>query len=100
MGLTWYMIGLTLGLSTYALFKLYIRYDLKWLPLTLCGSGIGLILFAAAWGVASMLEGVPRSASMGLLLFGLPGIILTTYGARLIAKAKETLTRPIEGTDA
>jgi len=33
------------------------------------------------------LEGVPRAASMGLLLFGLPGIVLTTYGARLIAKA-------------
>ncbi|MGL1862664.1 MAG: hypothetical protein OCC46_09095 [Pseudodesulfovibrio sp.] len=97
MGMTWYFIGLVLGLSLYVLFKLRIRYGLEWLPLTLCGSGIGLILFAAAWGVAAMLEGVPRAASMGLLLFGLPGIVLTTYGARLIANAANLSS---EGSDA
>jgi hypothetical protein len=90
MGMTWYLIGLVLGLSAYALFRQRARYGLGWLSVSLSGAGIGLILFASAWGVACILEGVPRAASMGLLLFGLPGIGLTTYGARLIGKAKET----------
>jgi hypothetical protein len=90
MGVTWYLIGLVLGLSAYVLFRKRAQHGLGWLPLSLSGAGIGLILFATAWSVACMLEGVPRAASMGLLLFGLPGIGLTTYGARLIGKAKAT----------
>jgi len=89
MGMTWYLIGLVLGLSAYALFKQNARHRLGWLSVSLSGVGLGLILFASAWGVACVLEGVPRAASMGLLLFGLPGIGLTTYGARLIGKTKE-----------
>jgi hypothetical protein len=72
MGITWYMVGLILGLSAYTLYKLRAQHDFGWFPLSLSGAGIGLILFAAAWGVASILDGVPRAASMGLLLFGLP----------------------------
>ena len=90
MSMTWYLIGLVLGLSAYVLFRKRARHGLGWLSVSLSGAGIGLILFASAWGVACILEGVPRAASMGLLLFGLPGIGLATYGARLIRKTKET----------
>ena len=88
MGMTWYLVGLLLGLSGYYLLRQRIQHNVGWSSLSITGVGIGLILFALAWGVASILEGVPRAASMGMLLFGLPGIGLTTYGGRLIVKAR------------
>lgn len=89
MGLTWYLVGLLLGLSAYVLFRQRTRHNVGWSSLSITGIGIGMILFAVAWGVASILEGVPRAASMGMLLFGLPGIGLTTFGGRLMGKAKK-----------
>ena len=46
--------------------------------------GSALVLFALPWAVGSILEGVPRAASMGILLFGLPGIVLLTISANKI----------------
>lgn len=89
MGLTWYLVGLLLGLSAYVLFRQRNQHNVGWSSLSITGIGIGMILFAVAWGVASILEGVPRAASMGMLLFGLPGIGLTTLGGRLMGKAKK-----------
>jgi hypothetical protein len=43
-----------------------------------------LVLFSIAWAVASVTEGVPRSAAMGLLLFGLGGIVVLTVTWRYI----------------
>jgi len=55
---------------------------LSWSGLVL---GIVMILFSIAWAVGSVLEGVPRAASMGLLLFGLSGIVILTVTARYMA---------------
>lgn len=99
MGMTWYLVGLLLGLSGYYLFRQRIQHKVGWSSLAITGVGIGLILFALAWGVASILEGVPRAASMGVLLFGLPGIGLATYGGRRIVKAKNVpLNHSAEGS--
>jgi hypothetical protein len=35
------------------------------------------------------LEGVPRAGSMGMLLFGLPGIVITTLTLRFVSARKE-----------
>jgi hypothetical protein len=35
-----------------------------------------------------VLEGVPRAASMGILLFGLSGVIILTLTARMLASRK------------
>ena len=40
-----------------------------------------LILFSISWSVGSVLEGVPRAASMGLLLFGFSGMVLKNKSA-------------------
>jgi len=57
----------------------------------LTGLGIGtfLILFSIAWAVGSVLEGVPRAASMGLMMFGLGGIVILTVTVRFIAGQKQ-----------
>jgi len=48
--------------------------------------GIALMIFAIAWSSSSVLEGEPRAASMGLLVFGLPGIIFTLLGRKYALK--------------
>ena len=42
------------------------------------------IFFGIAWAVGAVLEGVPRAASMGLLMFGLGGIVILTVTIRFI----------------
>lgn len=82
MSLTWYLVGLFAGGAAYIMFKIYRASPACLFALSGCAAGIGLILFSAAWSVASILEGVPRAASMGLLLFGLPGIVVLTFFAK------------------
>ena len=76
MDFTWYILGALTGASAIFLWRYSKRYYLNWIAW--CGliPGIFLILFSIAWAMGSILEGVPRAASMGLLLFGLSGIVL------------------------
>lgn len=82
MGLTWYLLGLATTGSVIFMWKFSHRHALNWQAWSGFGFGIVLILFSVAWGVGAVLEGVPRAGSMGILLFGLPGIILLTITLR------------------
>ena len=85
MGFTWYVLGALAAGSAYFLHEYSRRHRLNWLSWFGLVLGIVLILFSIAWAVGSVLEGVPRAASMGLLLFGLSGIIILTVTARYMA---------------
>jgi len=82
MGFTWYFMGLLTAGSGIFLWHFSRRYQLNWLAWSGLILGIVNILFSIAWAVGSVLEGVPRAASMGLLLFGLSGIIILTLAFR------------------
>ncbi|MBW2439054.1 MAG: FMN-binding protein [Deltaproteobacteria bacterium] len=82
MGFTWYFLGLLTTGSAIFLWHFSKRYRLNWLAWSGLTLGIVLILFSIAWAVGSVLEGVPRAASMGLLLFGLSGIVILTMASR------------------
>ena len=82
MGFTWYFLGLLTTGSAIFLLHFSKRYQLNWLSWSGLTLGIVLILFSIAWAVGSVLEGVPRAASMGLLLFGLSGIVILTLAFR------------------
>jgi Na+-translocating ferredoxin:NAD+ oxidoreductase RnfG subunit len=84
MDFTWYILGVLTGAAAIFLWKFSKQYRLNrlaWGGLTI---GIFLILFSIAWSVGAALEGVPRAASMGLLLFGLSGIVLLTFTYKYI----------------
>ena len=83
MGVTWFTLGFISILSGYFLLEYKKKY--KWNTLVTIGfiSGIGTILFSIAWAVGAVLEGVPRSAGMGLLVFGLGGIVILSVTFRL-----------------
>jgi hypothetical protein len=82
MGLIWYLIGLLAGGSVWLLWSLARRQQLSLLGLIGLAAGIGLVLFCVAWSMGSVLEGVPRAAAMGIVCFGLPGIVLLTAAGR------------------
>ena len=82
MGFTWYFLGLLTTGSCIFLWHFSRRYQLNWLAWSGLVLGTVNILFSIAWAVGSVLEGVPRAASMGLLLFGLSGIVILTLAFR------------------
>ena len=86
MGLTWYILGLLTTASVIFIVKLSKKYVLNWIAYSGYGMGVFLILFSIAWAVGAVLEGVPRAGSMGMLLFGLPGIISLTLTLRYITE--------------
>ena len=90
MDLCWTILGALTGIFGIFFWKLSKKY--QWNPLFWSGliSGLVLILFSIAWATGAVLEGIPRSASMGLLLFGFTGIILITICL------KNILSNPLE----
>ncbi|KKK72785.1 hypothetical protein LCGC14_2900390, partial [marine sediment metagenome] len=76
MGLMWLSVGVLAGLSAWILNVLNNKFIVDWKAWTGLISGIFIILFGVAWSVSSVLEGVPRSGSMGFLLFDGLGLII------------------------
>ena len=94
MGFTWYLLGLLTTGSTIFLWHFSKRYQFNWLSWAGLSLGIVLTLFSIAWSVGSVLEGVPRAASMGLLLFGFSGIVILTLASRYTLTKRPKMLEP------
>lgn len=81
-----FMLGLLTTLSVASL--IYYHRQLKFKTGTWVTLGLGtfLLLFCIAWSCSSILEGEPRAASMGLVIFGIPALILLLLGRKLATK--------------
>jgi hypothetical protein len=86
MALMWITVGLLTGLSVFAGVELKKHYDINWLGWSGLILGEFLVLFCIAWSTASIFEGVPRSASMGLLMFGGAGLVTLILTWRLVVQ--------------
>jgi hypothetical protein len=86
MALMWITVGLITGLSVFGGVELNKRYDINWLGWSGLVLGEFLILFCIAWSTASIFEGVPRSASMGLLMFGGAGLVTLILTWRFVVQ--------------
>jgi len=62
------------------------KYEIKWYTWVLAILGCFQVLFAFQWMVSSILEWEIQAANMGLLLFGLPGLILLGVAGKLVMK--------------
>lgn len=83
MGLMWFLVGLITGLSVLAAVELYKKFNIDWRGWIGLALGEFLVLFCIAWSTASVFEGVPRAASMGLLMFGGAGLVTLVLTWRL-----------------
>lgn len=81
-----FMLGVIFTLSVGGLYNINKRFKLSGLTWSLLGIGLFLFLFAVAWSASSVLEGEPRAASMGVVVFGIPSLLLITLGMRLVLK--------------
>ena len=61
-------------------------YDIRWYANALAGTGIFLLVFTLAWSVSSVLEGEPQAANMGLMIFGMPALLLMALSRRFMTK--------------
>ena len=99
MDFAWFALGVLSIVSGIAVWKLSRRHHLTLFALSGLVVGIALILFSLAWGMAAVLEGVPRAASMGILFFGFPGIMLLTLSVRYATRKLERVV-PVDKVTA
>ncbi|MFA8436984.1 MAG: hypothetical protein ACEPOZ_20965 [Marinifilaceae bacterium] len=69
-----FMLGVITTLAVVGMVYLAQKYKLNWKMYATAVTGIFLGIFAIAWSVSSVLEGEPRAASMGMVVFGLPSL--------------------------
>ena len=83
-----FMLGVVSTLSVMGLVVLQKKYQLDWKSWTTLILGILLLVFAIAWSISSVLEGEPRAASMGMVFFGIPGLIILLLGRRFVVRSE------------
>ena len=81
-----FMLGVATALSIVGLVMLNKTYLLNWKSWLTLILGALLLIFAVAWSVSSVLEGEPRAASMGMVFFGIPGLIILLLSRRFVVK--------------
>jgi len=79
-----FLLGFLTCLFIFMFFRLYNKYEMNWKLWSMAGFGAFLMLFCIAWSVSSVLEGEPRAASMGMVVFGLPALILFGLVRRML----------------
>lgn len=79
-----FSLGVITTLAVVGMIYLSKNYRLNWKMYSVSLLGIFLGIFAIAWSVSSMLEGEPRAASMGMVVFGLPSLAFLGLFRRLL----------------
>lgn len=83
MALLWIILGITLAIAIIISYY-WIRFGAPKRVLFTGISGIAFFVFAVIWSIYSMYNGEPVTAALGLLAFGMPGILMVAIGWRLL----------------
>lgn len=81
-----YLLGALTVLSINVLWYVKRRYAFEWYATLIALCGIFFMLFTIAWAVSSIIEGEPRSAGMGLLVFGATSLICFAVARKVALK--------------
>lgn len=81
-----YFLGVMTLLLIFGLIRLNKKYTFQWFTWVLAITAVFLFVFTIAWSASSILEGEPRAANMGLLVFGAPVLIIFGITKRLLTK--------------
>lgn len=98
MGLMWTIIGFLTGVSILFYKKLNQKYNLTTLAWIGLLFGEFILLFGIAWSISSVLEGVPKSGSMGAIMFGGIGLIAIILTWRFQIKDSDKKSDVVEST--
>ena len=83
MALLWILLGISAAIALIISFY-WIKFGAPKVILFTGLMGVSLFLFSVVWAIASMYKGQPVTATLGLLTFGAPGILLILAGWRML----------------
>ncbi|EGR7976689.1 tetrachloroethene dehalogenase [Vibrio vulnificus] len=87
--LMWYLMGMLTTAALWGYLHVNKHYRLTWISNLALAAVFVILWICIGWSWASFAEGEPQSGAMGLVCFGLPGIILLNLTwKRLIAPNK------------
>ena len=92
MALMWFCLGFIVGISVLVAKALHERFEMDWRGWVGLALGETMVLLCIAWSVAAVAEGEPRAASMGLIVFGAPGVAALALATRLFVLPAERRT--------
>lgn len=81
-----FVLGNITALSVMALIYFHKKMKFKWPSWVCLILGAFLLIFGLAWSLSSILESESRAASMGMLFFILPSVLLIIAGIRIAGK--------------
>ncbi len=81
----WFCMGILFTLVVQGMAYLSFKIRMPWYGWALVIAGSISILFGIGWAGSALLENVPRSGSMSLMVFCLPGLLLILLSWRLFA---------------
>jgi len=81
--LLWILLGITLAIGLIISYY-WIKFGAPLLVLATGLFGVSLFLFSVAWAIVSMLKGELMAASLGMVTFGIPAIILIASGWKML----------------
>lgn len=84
-----FSLGVISTLLTIGIIKLHKENNFKWYTWLSSVTGAFLVVFTIAWSVSSVLEGEIQAANMGLIMFGLPSLILFGLTRKILTKKSE-----------
>jgi hypothetical protein len=84
-----YLLGICTALGAYMMIRQAKKYKLLWFSWLLGIAAIFTSLFTIAWSWSSILEKEPQAAGMGLLVFGIPALILVFFTRKVVLKSEE-----------
>jgi len=76
MNIVFFLMGLLSGVAIFLLGYINIRYRCPWYVNIFGVVAAALVIFTVGWYGSSIVEGESQAAKVGLLMFGVPGLLL------------------------
>lgn len=83
-----YLLGILTAMGVFIMIYYAKKYILKWPSWLLGILAVFFSLFTIAWSWSSILEEEPQAAGLGLIVFGIPALILVFVTRRVILKSE------------
>jgi len=88
--LLWILLGITSAIACIISYY-WIKFGAPRIVLTTGLLGVSLFLFSVVWAIFTMSKGEPLTASLGMVTFGLPGIMLIASGWKMLETRNEDM---------